>query len=326
MARNGSGSYTIPNSFTPNSTISSADFNENFTDLATEITNSVAADGQTTLTGAIKGANGTVSLPAYSFASDLDSGMYRIGANNIGIGVDGAKVVDIAATGISIVGTITPSGVIVGSAGTNSAPGYTFAGDLNTGMYQIGADNIGLTAGGTKIVDVATTGVAITGTLSTTGALSPASLAGTISGTPTFSGNVVFSGSPNLGTGTYSGAATFSGNVIFSGTPVFNNPPAGLAVPSVRGYVTYSGGVPTLAWDVGVASITDTAQGILTITFDSNFADTEYQVMTGVETSTNARTISAVTKNVGSVVLHIRADDGNLADPLGISFNIYPKP
>lgn len=140
-ARNGSGTYTVPNSFTPNSTISSADFNENFTDLATEITNSVAADGQTTLTGAIKGANGTVSAPAYSFASDLDSGMYRIGANNIGLAVNGTKIVDVGTAGATIVGavsatsvdattikqgtyTLVPPGITVAYAGSAAPDGW----------------------------------------------------------------------------------------------------------------------------------------------------------------------------------------------------------
>jgi hypothetical protein len=171
MARNGSGTHTVPNSFTPSTTISSSAVNANFTDISAEITNSVAVDGQSTMTGTLKAANGAVALPAITFGSDPDSGMYRIGANNIGISVNETKILDIATTGLSVVGTLTPSGVIVASAGTNSAPGYSFASDLNTGMYQIGADNIGLTAGGTKIVDVATTGIAVTGTFSATGTI-----------------------------------------------------------------------------------------------------------------------------------------------------------
>ena len=46
--------------------------------------------------GQIQAANGTVALPAYSFESDKDSGLYRIGANNIGVAVNGAKVLDVA--------------------------------------------------------------------------------------------------------------------------------------------------------------------------------------------------------------------------------------
>lgn len=56
------------------------------------------------------------------------------------------------------------------SDGTVSLPGMPFASDLDSGIYRIGANNWGLVAGGTKIVDIATTGAAVTGTLSNTGA------------------------------------------------------------------------------------------------------------------------------------------------------------
>ena len=52
--------------------------------------------------------DGTVSLPGQAFASDPDSGLYRIGANNLGIAVAGAKVVDVASTGISVAGQVLP--------------------------------------------------------------------------------------------------------------------------------------------------------------------------------------------------------------------------
>jgi hypothetical protein len=107
MARNGSGTYSKVNTFVAGNTITAAGHNQNMDDLVAEMTNSVAADGQTTITGALKGANGTVSLPAYSFASDLDSGVYRIGANNIGVAVNGAKVLDVATTGLTVTGTLT---------------------------------------------------------------------------------------------------------------------------------------------------------------------------------------------------------------------------
>lgn len=163
MARNGSGTYSKVNTFVASNPITAAGHNANWDDLALEVTNSIAADGQTTISGALKGASGSVGAPGYAFSADLDCGMYRIGANNIGLAVNGAKVVDIGTAGISVVGTLTPSGVIVSSAGDASTPGYTFTGDLNTGFYHIGADNIGIAVGGTKIVDVASTGIGITG-------------------------------------------------------------------------------------------------------------------------------------------------------------------
>lgn len=107
MSRNGSGTYTIPNTFSPGATITSTGQNQNFSDIAIELTNSVAVDGQSTMTGQLKSANGTVSSPAVTFGSDPDSGIYRIGANNIGVAANGAKVLDIATTGLEVTGTLS---------------------------------------------------------------------------------------------------------------------------------------------------------------------------------------------------------------------------
>lgn len=50
--------------------------------------------------------NGTVSLPSVAFASDTDTGIYRIGANNLGVAAGGAKVLDIAAQLAQFVGEL----------------------------------------------------------------------------------------------------------------------------------------------------------------------------------------------------------------------------
>lgn len=53
--------------------------------------------------------DGTVALPSVTFTSDTDSGIYRIGANNIGVGVNGTKVLDVATTGLGVTGIVTVS-------------------------------------------------------------------------------------------------------------------------------------------------------------------------------------------------------------------------
>jgi microcystin-dependent protein len=112
MSRNGSGVYTVVNTFVSGSTITAAGHNQNWSDLAAEITNSVAADGQTTMTGPLKASSGTVAAPSHSFGSDPDTGAYRIGSNNYGIAVGGTKIIDVASTGVSITGDIAASGVV----------------------------------------------------------------------------------------------------------------------------------------------------------------------------------------------------------------------
>jgi len=56
MSRNGSGTYTLPagNPVVTNTTISSTWANTTLTDLATALTNSIASDGQTPITGALQ--------------------------------------------------------------------------------------------------------------------------------------------------------------------------------------------------------------------------------------------------------------------------------
>jgi hypothetical protein len=55
--------------------------------------------------------NGAVGTPSLTFGSDDDTGIYRIGANNIGVAANGAKVLDIATTGLGVTGTLGVSGV-----------------------------------------------------------------------------------------------------------------------------------------------------------------------------------------------------------------------
>ncbi len=66
------------------------------------------------------GGNGTVLLPYYSFSSDPNSGFYRIGADNVGLSLNGAKVVDYGTSGVSVTGTLTSSGAISGTTVTAS--------------------------------------------------------------------------------------------------------------------------------------------------------------------------------------------------------------
>ncbi len=119
MPRNGSGTMSIPNSFTPATTIVSADVNENFTDISDEITNSVAKDGQTVMTGPLKAPNGTNSAPSITFGADTDSGLYRDAANNPAMSAGGTKVEEWEATvRTHIVPTAWPAEVAVVSAAT----------------------------------------------------------------------------------------------------------------------------------------------------------------------------------------------------------------
>ena len=64
MSRNGNGTYNLPagNPVVTGTTISSTWANNTLADMANAITGSIASDGQTPITGALKGTNGTVSF------------------------------------------------------------------------------------------------------------------------------------------------------------------------------------------------------------------------------------------------------------------------
>ena len=70
------------------------------------------------------GGNGTASLPFYSFSSDPNSGIYRVGADNVGVAGGGSKVVDITSTGSNG----TAIGASTAAAGTFSS--ITSGGDI----------------------------------------------------------------------------------------------------------------------------------------------------------------------------------------------------
>lgn len=120
-------------------------------------------DGTTSLTE-VEVGNGTAAAPSVSFTSDPDTGLYRVGANDIGIATAGTLAVDVSAT------AVTSALPVLNAAGTVSAPAVSFSADSDTGIYRIGANNLGIAANGAKVLDVATTGLGVTGGVSATGA------------------------------------------------------------------------------------------------------------------------------------------------------------
>jgi len=127
---NGSGTFVINSTGQPvvtGTVISSSTFNSLTADLGTGLSTTVTKDGQTTTTAKIpfalglsaaaasNFAAGTVGLPAIYLSTDTTTGLYRIGANNDGFAVSGAKVLDIASTGLGITGTLKLAGATSGT-------------------------------------------------------------------------------------------------------------------------------------------------------------------------------------------------------------------
>ena len=227
MSFNGSGTFVINSTGQPvvtGTVISSSTFNSLTADLGTGLSTTVTKDGQTTTTAKIpfalglsaaaasNFAAGTVGLPAIYLSTDTTTGLYRIGANNDGFAVSGAKVLDIASTGLGVTGTLSATGVSSFAAGTVGAPSIYLGSDTTTGLYRIGANNDGFAVSGAKVLDIASTGLGITGTLK---------LAGATSGTTTVIATDAVTATITLPSATATlatlGANTFTGTQTLTG-------------------------------------------------------------------------------------------------------------
>jgi len=127
----------------------------------------------------IRTITGTQAAPTYSFTSDTNTGMYTPAANVLGFVTAGVRRVEVTATGgllmVGATGTapgageinataLYVNGVAVGGGlpapdGTELLPSIAFSSDTNTGMYNIAADTLGFSTGGTLRLRVGTDAV-----------------------------------------------------------------------------------------------------------------------------------------------------------------------
>ena len=119
--------------------------------------------------------DGSAAVPSLSFASETTTGLFRPSANVLGLAVAGTSRATVTTTGLTVTGTVTPTGSVHAPNGTVGNPSLSFNNDQDSGLYHIGANNLGLALGGAKVLDVATTGLGVTGGLSATGQLTVAS-------------------------------------------------------------------------------------------------------------------------------------------------------
>lgn len=96
-----------------------------------------------------KGANGTVSLPGWSFDSDPDTGIYLEAANTMSLGAGGAR-------GLSIVASKA-----LMEWGSGAAPSVAFNADTDTGTFRVDANTYGIAAGGAEIARFSSAGIAM---------------------------------------------------------------------------------------------------------------------------------------------------------------------
>lgn len=125
--------------------------------------------------------SGTVSAPALTFNGNSTTGIYRIGSNNLGVTCNSTKVLDINTTRLQVTGNVTPAATTTHDLGGTSTlwrniygsnyysgdgsvgtPAYNFNSNQTTGLYLIGANNIGISCNGTKQLDISATNITST--------------------------------------------------------------------------------------------------------------------------------------------------------------------
>ena len=89
MPFNGSGTFSIVNTFIPNTTILSSEVNANFADIASGLSNVLTRDGQAGMTAALKAITGSAGAPSITFTADATTGIYLISAGNLGLTTSG---------------------------------------------------------------------------------------------------------------------------------------------------------------------------------------------------------------------------------------------
>jgi hypothetical protein len=139
MSRNGSGTYTLPdgNPVVTGTTISSTWANSTLTNIASALTDSLAADGQTTATGNLKMGNNRVTGLADGIASTDAATKSQVDTAIAGLGTMSTQNANnVAITG----GTINGASVGATTASTGAFTNFTASGTASftsTGAVKV---------------------------------------------------------------------------------------------------------------------------------------------------------------------------------------------
>jgi hypothetical protein len=306
MPWSGSGTFALSDTLA-NATPGDADeVQAILDDIATGLSNTVAKDGQSTMTAPLKASNGSAAAPSYTFGSDTDSGFYRIGANSVGVSVNGALLATFDSAGITLA-----SGAIVGTGiiGTTAlaANAVTLAKMATQADATVLANVSGSTAVPTAVGYTALFNDAFgstQGQIIYKGATDWAALAPGTSGyflkTQGAGANPTWAALNELPSGT-------NGHVLqYSGGAWTSSPDSSIrARASVTNGTSATCTVGTGA--VNVASVT-LSGSTYTVTFTSALASTNYQVLislTGTGGSNSDSQHTSVVKSTGSFTFNV---------------------
>lgn len=180
MSRDSGGTYTSPSGqFVAGTTILANTMNSKLNDLGEEITNSLDRNGKGGMLTYLRGVDGTINLPAYSFTAETTLGVRRAGTGDLRVSKDGSDILKCSTSEVRVYSagvmekglTITQS--TANTAGTTSTGNGTGAGVVATG---------GATGAGGAFTGGATSGAGITATAGANSANGGTFAGGTTSG------------------------------------------------------------------------------------------------------------------------------------------------
>ena len=227
MSRNGSGTYVLPvgNPVVTGTTITSNWANTTFSDVATALTGSVAADGQTPMTGPLAMGNNKITGVANGTASTDVATVGQISNPNItGGSIDGTPIGNISPSTGKFTTLDVSSGAVL--AGTCTAPTVTPGSDNSTKIATtafvqsaISAVSSGVTSFNTRTGVVTLSSGDVTGALGFTPYNAAGATVVTTSNIGTYAPSPTGTGaSGNWGINITGNAATVTNGVYTTGT------------------------------------------------------------------------------------------------------------
>lgn len=155
MSRNSAGTYTLPigaNPVVTGTSISSASYNTTNSDIASELSNSLDRQGRGAMLAPLQLQDGAVGAPGLAFGTESTTGLYRAGAGDARLSVQGTDAVRAQSGGLVTIPTLTVSnGLTLGGNVTLSGgnPAYTVGqtNKLTSSNTPKAWGNIGVNAG-----------------------------------------------------------------------------------------------------------------------------------------------------------------------------------
>ena len=190
-----------------------------------------AQNSPATFTGTLLAPNGSAASPSYSFTSDPNSGMYSIGADQVGLSVNGSNMVTVTTTGVGIGMTAPTANLHLGGSGT------VFKGGFTSALFKIRNTGYDEATIGTGFIEHDAYGDLLLGATRSLNDLGAVRL---------YAGNserVTILGGGNVGIATINPLATFHDN----GTAMFGAG-TGASLTDSSLVINYTTGSPVLNW------------------------------------------------------------------------------